>query len=175
MSVQRGPPPPSTLPSDFESETSGASAKTKTSLFDLSADSGARLGTNSVRQSPGRQGLAPGSRRGVVMGGGLATALVVFAAMLVCSVVLEALAADHCKERSDSCSVAALPSQIWRDAGRDSRRSAGMGAIVIDGAQFVLREANSGYLVDFYCCCVHEAAKKHARCHPPVAPRVGVE
>jgi hypothetical protein len=50
-----------------------------------------------------------------------------------------------------------------------------MGAIVIDGAQFVLREANSGYFVDFYCCCVHEAAKKHARCHPPVAPRVGVE
>ena len=150
------------------------SAKTKTSTLDLRDALFSRLGTNSVRQSPGSQGLAPGSRRGLVMVGGLATALVVFAAMLVCSVVLEALAADHCKERSESCSVA-VPSQIWRDAGRDSRRSAGMGAIVIDGAQFVLREANSGYFVDFYCCCVHEAAKKHARCHPPVAPRVGVE
>ena len=151
------------------------SAKTKTSLLDLrdALFFAPWLGTNSVRQSAGRQGLAPGSRRGLVMVEGLTTALVVFAAMLVCSVVLEALAADHCKERSKSCSV--VPSQIWRDAGRDSRRSAGMGAIVIDGAQFVLREANSGYFVDFYCCCVHEAAKKHARCHPPVAPRVGVE
>ena len=102
------------------------------------------------------------------MGGGLATVLVVFAAMLVCSVVLEALAADHCKERSESCSVAA-PSKSWRDAGWDSRRSAGMGALALDGAQFVLRQANTGHFVDFYCCCVHEAAKKHARCHPPVA------